>query len=159
MSDLSLVINLGSSSLKAALVDSTGASLAAVKGVLQLRPDGPIMQKESCLKGLSGLSGDDMRTILEEDACGHNGAIRGLDVFRHRLLQLLGSMAASLGAVDVLALTGGIGEHSKQLKQELATGLSWWGDFLTVVIPADEESMIARLCQRHSETPASAAVG
>ncbi len=46
MSDLSLVIYLGSFSLKAALVDSTGASLAAVKGVLQLRPNGPIMQKE-----------------------------------------------------------------------------------------------------------------
>ena len=46
MSGLSLVINLGSSSLKSALVDSTGASLAVVKGVLQLRPDGPIMQKE-----------------------------------------------------------------------------------------------------------------
>ena len=30
---------------------------------------------------------------------------------------------------------------------------------LTVVIPADEEGMITRLCQRHSETPASAAVG
>ena len=117
-----------------------------------------ILQKESGLKGLSGLSGD-MRTIREAAANGHNGAIRALDVFRHRLLQLLGAMAASLGGVDVLALTGGIGEHDKQLKLELEKALSWWGDFLTVVIPADEEGMIARLCQRHSETPASAAVG
>ena len=117
-----------------------------------------ILQKESGLKGLSGLSGD-MRTIREAAATGHNGASRAFDVFRHRLLQLLGSMAASLGGVDVLALTGGIGEHDKQLQQELTTALSWWGDFLTVVIPADEEGMIARLCQRHSETPASAAVG
>jgi acetate kinase len=68
-------------------------------------------------------------------------------------------MAASLGGVDVLALTGGIGEHDEQLKQELATALSWGGDFSTVVVPADEEGMIARLCQRHSEAPASAAVG
>ena len=117
-----------------------------------------ILQKESGLKGLSGLSGD-MRTIREAAANGHNGAIRALDVFRHRLLQLLGAMAASLGGVDVLALTGGIGEHDKKLKLELEKALSWWGDFLTVVIPADEEGMIARLCQRHSETPASAAVG
>ncbi|QNI49913.1 acetate kinase [Synechococcus sp. RS9915] len=117
-----------------------------------------ILQKESGLKGLSGLSGD-MRTIREAAANGHNGAIRALDVFRHRLLQLLGAMAASLGGVYVLALTVGIGEHDKQLKLELEKALSWWGDFLTVVIPADEEGMIARLCQRHSETPASAAVG
>ena len=59
-------------------------------------------------------------------------------------------MAVSLGGVDVLALTGGIGEHDKQLHQELASALSWWGDFATVVIPADEEGMIARLCKRHS---------
>ena len=68
-------------------------------------------------------------------------------------------MAASLGDVEVLALTGGIGEHDEQIQQELATALSWYGDFLTVVIPADEEGMIACLCQRHSKTPASAAVG
>ena len=117
-----------------------------------------ILQKESGLKGLSDLSGD-MREIREAAVDGHNGAIRALEVYRHRLLQLLGSMAASLGGVDVLALTGGIGEHDKQLHQELASALSWWGDFSIVVIPADEEGMIARLCQRHSETPTSAAVG
>ena len=82
-----------------------------------------ILQKESGLKGLSGLSGD-MREIREAAVDGHNGAIRALDVFRHRLLQMLGSMAASLGGVDVLALTGGIGEHDKQLHQGLASALS-----------------------------------
>ena len=117
-----------------------------------------ILQKESGLKGLSGLSGD-MREIREAAANGHNGAIRALEAFRHRLLQLLGSMAASLNGVDVLALTGGIGEHDKQLHQELAAALTWWGEFSTVVIPADEEGMIARLCRRHSETLVSAAVG
>ena len=117
-----------------------------------------ILQKESGLKGLSGLSGD-MRDIREASAHGHNGAIRALEVLRHRLLQLLGSMAASLGGVDVLALTGGIGEHDRQLHEELSESLRWWGAFTTVVIPADEEGMIARLCRRHSETPASAAVG
>ena len=55
--------------------------------------------------GLSGLSGD-MRAIREAAVEVHNSAIRDLKVFRHRLLQLLCSMAASLGGVDVLALTG-----------------------------------------------------
>ena len=117
-----------------------------------------LLQKESGLKGLSGLSGD-MREIREAASQGHNGAILALDVFRHRLVQLLGSMAASLGGVDVLALTGGIGEHDKQLHAELNAALSWWGAFRMVVIPADEEGMIARLCRRHSDLPTSAAVG
>ena len=117
-----------------------------------------ILQKESGLKGLSGISGD-MRAIREAAGQGHNGAIRALAVFRHRLLQFLGAMASSLRGVDVLALTGGIGEHDTQLHSELAEALSWWGDLETVVIPADEEGMIARLCRRHSASPVSAAVG
>ena len=116
-----------------------------------------ILQKESGLKGLSGLSGD-MREIREAGVDGHNGAIRALDVFRHKL-QILGSMAANLGGVDVLALTVGIGERDTQVNREPTTALGWWGEFTTVVIPADEKGMIARLCQRHSRRPASAAVG
>ena len=80
-------------------------------------------------------------------------------MFRHRLLQLLETMAASLGGVDVMALIGGIGENDEELNQELVTALSWWEVFSTVVIAADEQGMIAHLCQRHSRTPASASVG
>ena len=117
-----------------------------------------ILQKESGLKGLSGLSGD-MRDIRAAAAKGHNGAARALDVFRHRLIQLLGAMAASLRGVDVLALTGGIGEHDHQLQEELKQALSWWGDIDLIVVPADEEGMIARLCRRHSAAVRSAAIG
>lgn len=117
-----------------------------------------ILQKEAGLKGLSGLTGD-MREIRTAAEIGHNGAIRALAVFRHRLLQLLGSMAASLRGVDVLALTGGIGEHDKQLQAELRNALTWWGDLEVIVIPADEEGMIARLCRRHSNANLSAAIG
>lgn len=117
-----------------------------------------MLQKESGLQALSGFSSD-MRQIREAAGQGHNGAIRALEVFRHRLLQLLGSMAASLGGVDVLALTGGIGEHDKDLYEELASALHWWGDVSISVIPADEEGMIARLCRRHSSSRASAPIG
>ena len=121
-----------------------------------------ILQQESGLKGLSGLSGD-MREIRAAAEDGHNGAIRALEVFRHRLIQMLGAMAASLRGVDVLALTGGIGEHDQQLREELQQALGWWGDVEIIVVPADEEGMIARLCRRHS-TPdqtsdCSAAIG
>jgi len=108
-----------------------------------------ILQHESGLKGLSGLSGD-MREIRTAAEDGHNGAIRALEVFRHRLIQMLGAMAASLRGVDVLALTGGIGENDHQLQDELRQALRWWGDIPLIVVPADEEGMIARLCRRHS---------
>ena len=106
-----------------------------------------ILQQESGLKGLSGLSGN-MREIRAAAEDGHNGAIRALEVFRHRLIQMLGAMAASLRGVDVLALTGGIGEHDRQLQKELQQALHWWGSFEMTVVPAEEEGMIARLCWR-----------
>ena len=117
-----------------------------------------ILQKNSGLKGLSGISGD-MRQIRAAAASGHKGAMVALDVFRHRLLQLIGSMASSLQALDVLPLAGGIGEHDDQLRAELKDSLSWLGDMEIVVIPADEEGMIARLCRRHGDATVSAPVG
>lgn len=117
-----------------------------------------LLQSESGMKGLSGLSGD-MRDIREAATTEHPGAVLALDVFRHRLLQQLGAMAASLQGVDVLALTGGIGEHDHALVAELKTSLSWWEPFDIMVIPADEEGMIARLCRRQSAVRASVAIG
>ena len=76
---------------------------------------------------------------------GHTGAQLALAVFRHRLLQLIGSMAASLGGVDVLALSGGIGEHDTELKDDLHQALQWIPGLEITVIPADEEGLIARL--------------
>ena len=109
------------------------------------------LQQHSGLKGLSGLSGD-MREIRKQAKKGHQGACLALTVFRHRLLQLIGSMAASLEGVDMLALTGGIGEHDHELRDELKSALTWIPGLEITVVPANEEGMIARLCQRNSVT-------
>lgn len=60
-------------------------------------------------------------------------------------------MAASLGGVDVIALTGGIGEHDEALRQELATALAWLAPFELVVVAADEEGLMARQCRAAAE--------
>ena len=103
-----------------------------------------LLEQHSGLKGLSGLSGD-MRELRQAAKDGHTGAQLALAVFRHRLLQLIGSMAASLGGVDLLALSGGIGEHDAELKDELQAALQWIPGLEITVVPADEEGMIARL--------------
>ena len=111
------------------------------------------LQQHSGLQGLSGLSAD-MRTIRQQARAGHRGADLALAVFRHRLLQLIGSMATSLKGVDILALSGGIGEHDHELYNELHKALMWIPGLEITVVPADEERMIARLCQ-HSQPIAS----
>ena len=104
------------------------------------------LNADSGLLGLSDLSGS-MRELRLAAADGHAGARLAIAVFHERLLQGIGAMAASLGGVDVIALSGGIGEHDEQLQQELRRDLHWLEPFRLRVIPADEEGVIARACR------------
>jgi acetate kinase len=101
---------------------------------------------QSGLLALSELSGS-MQELRAAAAAGHEGAQLAIAVFRHRLLREIGAMAASLGGVDVLAFTGGIGEHDEALRQEVVSALSWLSPFEVMVIAADEEQVIARACR------------
>ncbi len=105
------------------------------------------LQQESGLLGLSGLSAD-MRELRQAAAAGHGGARLAIAVFRQRLLEAIGAMAACLGGVELIALTGGIGEHDDALQQELEQALAWLGPPPLLRVPADEEGMIARSCRR-----------
>ena len=109
------------------------------------------LQREGGLLGLSELSAS--MEVLRAAAAppqgeGHGGAALAIGVFRQRLLEGIGAMAACLQGVDVIALSGGIGEHDLALRQELAEALAWLGRFELVVVPADEEGVIAKSCRR-----------
>ena len=103
------------------------------------------LNRESGLLGLSGLSGD-MAELRRARRGGHAGAELAIAVFRLRLLQEIGAMAASLGGVELIALSGGIGEHDDELREELEQALAWLGAVPLLVVPADEEGQIARSC-------------
>ena len=110
------------------------------------------LQRDGGLLGLSELSAS-MEVLRAAAAAphrgeGHGGAALAIGVFRQRLLESIGAMAACLEGVDVIALSGGIGEHDQALRRELAEALAWLGRFELVVIPADEEGVIARSCRR-----------
>ena len=114
------------------------------------------LNRHSGLLGLSGLSSDwrDLRSAAAE---GHGGAQLALGVFLHRLRRELGAMAASLGGVDQIALSGGIGANDPSLLEELKTAMAWLGPVQWQRVAADEEGMIARLISRAD--PASGAGG
>jgi acetate kinase len=109
------------------------------------------LQRDGGLLGLSELSAS--MEVLRAAAAPpqgerHDGAALAIGVFRQRLLEGIGAMAACLQGVDVIALSGGIGEHDLALRRELVEALAWLGRFELVVIPADEEGVIARSCRR-----------
>lgn len=82
-----------------------------------------LLYKQSGLLGVSGVSAD-MRTLR---ANGSASAQRAIDQFTHRIVRDSGAMVACLGGLDVLAFSGGIGEHDVVLRAQVTAQLAWLG--------------------------------
>ena len=67
------------------------------------------LNKESGLKGISGVS-EDLRQVVSAIAANNPQAKLALDIYVHRLRSGIGSMLASLGRLDALIFTAGVGE-------------------------------------------------
>ena len=71
--------------------------------------------------GLAGLAGTaDMREVIQRAAATDPEAVLALDVYRHRLRQLIAGMAAAMDGLDVLVFTGGVGEHAPAVRSRAA---------------------------------------
>jgi acetate kinase len=78
--------------------------------------------------GLLGLAGTaDMREVLQAEAAGDESATLAVGVYLHRLRAEIAAMAASLGGIDALAFTGGVGENSAEVRRRATEGLSFLG--------------------------------
>ena len=118
-----------------------------------------LIYKQSGLLGLSGSSGDWRRL----EAAGTGPAADAMAYFTFRALREIGGLAATMGGIDALVFTAGIGENAAGLRQDIAQGLGWLNlaidparnaakaeiistdaSAVTVlVIPTDEEAVIA----------------
>ena len=119
-----------------------------------------MLYKKSGLLGISGIS-NDMRDLEASDSPAAKLAI---DFFVYRAAQEIGAMAASLGGIDALVFTAGIGEKSPHIRQRICEASAWMGIDLDAaandraehcitkqgsrvsawIIPTNEELMIAR---------------
>ena len=98
-----------------------------------------LLHEESGLKGLSeGMS--DMSELLASDAAEAELAV---SYFVLRSAQKIGEMVVTLGGLDLLVFTGGIGEHAAPVRDRIVQRLDFLPEFATRVIPADEERMVA----------------
>jgi acetate kinase len=121
-----------------------------------------LLYHESGLLGVSGISSD-MRVLLASDEAAAREAI---DLFTFRVAQEVAVMANTLGGLECLVFTGGIGEHSPEIRSEIGERLAWLGVQIDpvasdearerinsgdsavdiFVIPTNEELTIARHC-------------
>ncbi|HTP87483.1 MAG TPA: acetate kinase [Bryobacteraceae bacterium] len=101
-----------------------------------------ILNKQSGLRGLSQISGD-MRDVLTAMSAGNEDALLAFDVYVHRLAQEIGSMLATLGGLDALVFTAGIGENTPLLRTRVAARFAFLGLKLDESVnqqsPADTE--------------------
>ena len=124
-----------------------------------------IINKESGMLGISGISSD-MREIEAAIADGNERAQLGQDMYEQRILKYIGAYAAEMGGVDIIVFTGGVGENQCSLRTNVCAPLAFMGVEIdpeankvrgeekvisspaskvkVVVIPTDEELMIAR---------------
>jgi acetate kinase len=80
---------------------------------------------QSGLLGLSGVSSD-MRQVLSE--LPHNPDARlAVDVYVHRIRQTVGAMAATLGGIDALVFTAGVGEHAAEIRERVCENMNYLG--------------------------------
>ncbi len=124
-----------------------------------------IMNKESGLLGISGIS-NDSRDIQEAAADGNERAQLAGDVFNYRVKKYIGAYTAAMGGVDAIVFTAGIGENAIEIREGILDGLEYLGfeldkeandsrgkeieiskagsDTRVFVIPTNEELVIAR---------------
>ncbi|MCI0336886.1 MAG: acetate kinase, partial [Acidobacteria bacterium] len=127
-----------------------------------------LLNKQSGLLGISGLT-NDMRELLDEARENKDRrAILAIEIFSYRVRKYIGAYLAAMGGADAIVFTGGIGENSAEVRARICNGLEWMGlrvdpernsaqvggreglistddsRLAAYVIPTDEELLIAR---------------
>ena len=125
-----------------------------------------ILNSESGLLGLSGLS-NDMRELVGAASAGNERAGLAIEVFCYRLSKAIAALFVSLGRMGTVIFTGGIGENAASIRARVIEQLGLFGfeldpernavhgarssgcitrdsDRIAMVVPTDEELMIAR---------------
>jgi acetate kinase len=113
------------------MIEQRGMTAAQVRDVLYHR---------SGLLGVSGTTAS-MQALL---ALHDRRAREAIELFVYRCTTAIGGLVAALGGLDALVFTGGIGEHSAEIRDRILEGTRWLGSIATRAITTDEELMIAR---------------
>lgn len=140
------------------LIDKFGMTTAQVNNILN---------KESGLLGISGIS-NDMRLIIEErDKNKNKHAALSLDIYVYRVKKYIGAYMAALGDVDAIIFTAGVGENDAEIRERVCENMENFGIKLdlkknqelnrkegiisspdskvkVIIIPTNEELMIAK---------------
>ena len=127
-----------------------------------------LLNKQSGLLGISGLTNDMRELLAEAKEHSDRRARLAIEIFCYRARKYIGGYLAAMGGADAVVFTGGIGENAPPVREGICAGLEWLGLTLDAgrnlatcdgaegrisadgsrlaawVIPTDEELLIAR---------------
>ena len=158
-----LVMGTRSGDLDAAILEFIGA-----KEGLTIHETEMLLNKQSGLLGISGLTNDMRELLAEAEESDDRRARLAIEIFCYRVSKYIGSYLAAMNGTDAIIFAGGIGENSPKVRAQICANLNWFGITLddaqnaacvsgsegvistndsrvTVrVIPTNEELLIAR---------------
>ena len=85
-----------------------------------------ILNHESGLLGVSGISAD-MRRVMAAAESGNAQAILAIAIYARRVRQAIGALTVTMGGLDAVVFTAGVGEHASRLRQTICQGLDCLG--------------------------------
>ncbi len=158
-----LVMGTRSGDLDAAIVEFISS-----KEGLTVQEVESLLNKQSGLLGISGLTNDMRELLVEANESGDRRARLAIEIFCYRAAKYIGSYLAAMNGADAIIFAGGIGENSAEVRRLICENLSWFGITLNAekndhciggregiinadgaklkvyVIPTNEELLIAR---------------
>ena len=158
-----LVMGTRSGDIDPALVD-----VIAEKEGLSIHEIQTLLNKQSGLLGLSGLTHDMRELLAEAHENSDRRALLAIQIYCYRITKYIGAYLAALGGADAIVFTGGIGENAAEIRARVLQPLKWMGVDMDAegnqrtvggregritqegsrlsawVIPTDEELLIAR---------------
>lgn len=117
-----LVMGTRSGDLDPAILDFIGIK----EGMTPQEVDS-MLNKQSGLLGLSGLTADMRELLDEEDANNDRRSRLAIDIFCYRVRKYIGAYIAALNGVDAIVFAGGIGENSPAIRERICADMDWLG--------------------------------
>lgn len=158
-----LVMGTRSGDLDAAIIEFVSA-----KEGLTINEVESLLNKQSGLLGISGLTNDMRELLAEAEESGDRRARLAIEIFCYRVRKYIGSYLAAMNGADAIVFAGGIGENSAKVRDLICKEMNWLGVELDAekndaqvggsegiisadssklkvwVIPTNEELLIAR---------------
>ena len=117
-----LVMGTRSGDFDPAIIDF----IAAKEGLSALEIES-LINKQSGLLGISGLTNDMRELLAEAKENGDRRAKLAIEIFCYRAAKYIGSYLAAMNGADAIVFTGGIGENSPEVRRLICEKLAWMG--------------------------------